>query len=268
MRNSCPGIEFTDYCIQSTIDQIRSESGEARRRLVAHAVGTPLPFNLSLPEGLPQELARGLEEAIVFRDLTPGARLVEEEIASRFDISRSPVREAFRILETRGLVLREARRGSRVADLSRRDLDEVYACRVELEGLAAAQAALARSPADLDSLDERLEALTVARDRASPRGFLRASMALSRAIHEASHNRTLIRLLSTLEPQAMRYRYVAYVRAESLMDASLEGNGAVAEAIHTGDCEAASAATRRMIRNAWTVVGRVFDEGDAAEPAA
>ena len=130
-----------------------------------------------------------------------------------------------------------------MADLSRRDLDEVYACRIELEGLAAAQAARARSPADLDSLDERLEALTVARDRASPRDFLRASMALSRAIHEASHNRTLIRLLSTLEPQAMRYRYVAYVRAESLMDASLEGNGAVAESIHTGDCEAASAAT-------------------------
>ena len=231
-------------------------------------MNTPPAFNLSLPEGLPQELARGLQEAIVFRDLTPGARLVEEEVASRFAISRSPVREAFRILETRGLVRREARRGSRVAELSRRDLDEVYACRLELEGLAAAQAAHARSPADLDSLDEGIEALATARERGDPRSFLRASMALSRTIHEASHNRTLIRLLSTLEPQAMRYRFVAYARAESLMDASIEGNAAVAESIHTGDREAASAATTRMIRNAWTVVGRVFDEGGAAEPAA
>ena len=103
---------------------------------------------------------------------------------------------------------------------------------------------------------------------ATHESFLRASMALSRTIHEASHNRTLIRLLSTLEPQAMRYRFVAYARAESLMDASIEGNAAVAESIHTGDREAASAATTRMIRNAWTVVGRVFDEGGAAEPAA
>ena len=231
-------------------------------------MGTPLAFNLTLPEGLPQELARGLEDAIVFRDLKPGARLVEEEIASRFAISRSPVREAMRVLEARGLVLREARRGSRVTELSRRDLDEVYSCRVELEGLAADAAAGARSPADLDCLDKELEALTAAREHGSPRGFLRASMALSRAIHEASHNRTLIRLLSTLEPQAMRYRFVAYVGAESLMDASLEGNGAVAASIHTGDCEAASAATRCMIRNAWTIVGRVFDEDDVAESAA
>ena len=223
-------------------------------------MGTPLEFDLALPEGLPQELARGLEDAIVFRDLMPGARLVEEEIAARFAISRSPVREAIRILETRGLVLREARRGSRVTDLSPRDLNEVYACRVELEGLAAAEAAGARSPADLDHLDERLEALTAARAGGDPRGFLRASMALSRAVHEASHNRTLIRLLSTLEPQAMRYRFVAYARAEALMDASLDGNRAVAASIRAGDREAASAATAHMIRNAWTIIGRVFDD--------
>ena len=231
-------------------------------------MSTPLALNLSLPEGLPQELARGLEDAIVFRDLAPGARLVEEEIATRFAISRSPVREAIRILETRGLVLREARRGSRVTELSRRDLDEVYACRIELEGLAAAAAAGVRNPADLERLDERIESLAAARKHGSERGFLRASMALSRAIHEASHNRTLIRLLSTLEPQAMRYRFLAYARAASLMDASLEGNRTVAAAIHAGDGDTASAATRRMIRHAWSVIGRVVDEERIVEPAA
>ena len=231
-------------------------------------MSTSLDFDLSLPEGLPQELARGLEGAIVFGDLAPGARLVEEEIASRFTISRSPVREAIRILEARGLVLREARRGSRVTELGRSDLDEVYACRVELEGLAAAAAAGARSEADLDHLDERLEWLAVARNQGGTRGFLRASMALSRAIHEASHNRTLIRLLSTLEPQAMRYRFLAYARAEALMDASIEGNRAVAAAIRAGDRRGASAATRRMIRNAWATIGRVVDDTGAEEPRA
>ena len=226
-------------------------------------MGTPLAFDLSLPDGLPQELARGLEDAIVFGDLAPGARLVEEEIATRFAISRSPVREAIRILEVRGLVRREARRGSSVTELGRNDLDEVYACRVELEGLAAAEAAGACRPADLDHLDERLKWLAAAREHGGTRGFLRASMALSRAIHEASHNRTLIRLLSTLEPQAMRYRFLAYARAGELMDASIEGNRAVAAAIHAGDRRGASAATRRMIRSAWTVIGRVVDAGDA-----
>ena len=231
-------------------------------------MSTPLALDLSLPEGLPQELARGLEDAIVFRDLAPGARLVEEEIATRFAISRSPVREAIRILEARGLVLREARRGSRVTELSRHDLDEVYACRIELEGLAAAAAAGMRGPADRERLDERIEWLAAAREHGDDREFLRASMALSRAIHEASHNRTLIRLLSTLEPQAMRYRFLAYARAAELMDASLEGNRAVATAIHAGDGDTAGAATKRMIRHAWSIIGPVVDDEDAVEPAA
>ena len=222
------------YCIQSTVDHVQDSFDGGRRRAGAHAVSTPLALDLSLPEGLPQELARGLEDAIVFRDLAPGARLVEEEIATRFAISRSPVREAIRILEARGLVLREARRGSRVTALSRHDLDEVYACRIELEGLAAAAAAGMRGPADRERLDERIEWLAAAREHRDDREFLRASMALSRAIHEASHNRTLIRLLSTLEPQAMRYRFLAYARAAELMDASLEGNRAVAAASPCG----------------------------------
>ena len=231
----------------------------------ANTVDTLLALEHSLPEGLPQELARVLEDAIVFRDLTPGARLVEEEIVTRFAVSRSPVREAVRILEARGLVRREARRGSRVTELSRHDLDEVYACRIELEGLAAAGAAGGSSPEDLDLMDARLDWLAVAREHAGAGGFLRASMAMSHAIHAASRNRTLIRLLSTLKPQAMRYRFLAYSRAEALMDASIEGNRAVVAAIHSGDRKAASASTKRRIRHSWTIIGRVVDEDDAAE---
>ena len=90
-------------------------------------------------------------------------------------------------------------------------------------------------------------------------------MAMSRAIYAASHNRTLIRLLSSLEPQAMRYRFLAYARTEALMDASIEGNRAVVAAIHSGDRNAASAATKRMIRHSWTIIGCVVDEYDAAQ---
>ena len=71
----------------------------------------------------------------------PGSRLFEEELVEQFNISRSPIREALKILEHDGLVLIEPRRGARVAQLSITDLDEVYATRVALESLAAAQAA-------------------------------------------------------------------------------------------------------------------------------
>ncbi len=95
----------------------------------------------NLSRAIPEGLAALLEEEIIFGRLPPSMRLTEEEVALRYGVSRSPVREALRLLERDGLVLREARRGIWVAPLSIKDFDEVYACRIELEGLAAEGAA-------------------------------------------------------------------------------------------------------------------------------
>ncbi len=87
------------------------------------------------------EIARILSDRIVFLATGAGLRIHEEEVGAAFGVSRSPVREVFRMLEADGLVVRAARKGVSVAPMSRRDLDEVYACRVGLEGVAAAEAA-------------------------------------------------------------------------------------------------------------------------------
>ncbi len=100
----------------------------------------PIPCHGRSPRGL----AALLEQEIIFGRLPPSARLTEEEVALRYGVSRSPVREALRLLERDGLVLREARRGIWVAPLSLKDFDEIYACRIELEGLAADGAARSR----------------------------------------------------------------------------------------------------------------------------
>src|SRR5512133_803039 len=63
---------------------------------------------------MPQVLAEALESAIVFGELAPGERIIEEEIAARYDVSRSPVRDALRRLEAGGLVVRADHRGARV----------------------------------------------------------------------------------------------------------------------------------------------------------
>ena len=94
-----------------------------------------------IPDVLAKELARFLQDKIVYGELAPGTRLIEEDIVRRYNVSRSPVREAFRILEQDGLLVRDRRRGVRVGLLSVTDLDEIYACRLPLEGLAAEEAA-------------------------------------------------------------------------------------------------------------------------------
>ena len=93
------------------------------------------------PSLIATEIAQILSDQIVYLQIAPGARIHEEEVGENFGVSRSPVREVFRMLEADGLVIRAARKGVRVTPMSRRDLDEVYACRSGLEGVAAAQAA-------------------------------------------------------------------------------------------------------------------------------
>ena len=101
--------------------------------------------SFAVPDVIAKELTRFLEDQIIFGNLLPGERLVEEDIVRRHDVSRSPVRESFRMLEQDGLVVRESRKGVWVSPIDLRDLDEVYICRLTLESLAAEVAATSRT---------------------------------------------------------------------------------------------------------------------------
>ena len=162
---------------------------------------------------MPQVLAEALESAIVFGELAPGGRIIEEEIAARYDVSRSPVRDALRRLEADGLVVRADHRGARVTPISRCDLDEVYLCRIELEGLAAQQAAKRWQPPIDACFREKLAARCAPRSRrTTSSAYFLANVGFTDAVHRASGNATLQRLLKSIGKQALRYRYLAYQR--------------------------------------------------------
>lgn len=203
------------------------------------------------PERLPRELARDLEAGIIYCEFEPGTRLIEEEIAARYNVSRSPVREAFRELEHDGLIVRGVKGGVRVTAPSVADLNEVYACRVALECLAAEEAASSRSAQDLEVLRRIFAEMAEARGRNDVRGYFKLNVALTAAIHSATKNQTLIRLLAIIDKQAQRYRYMAYVRSPELMDLSLEGNRSIVEAIAAGKRKPARNITARLIRGSW-----------------
>ena len=161
---------------------------------------------------MPQVLAEALESAIVFGELAPGGRIIEEEIAARYDVSRSPVRDALRRLEADGLVVRADHRGARVTPISRSDLDEVYLCRIELEGLAAQQAAKRWQPPIDASFLEKLGEMRAAFKASDIKRYFLANVGFTDAVHRASGNATLQRLLKSIGKQALRYRYLAYNR--------------------------------------------------------
>ncbi len=219
----------------------------------------PLTEVFQIPTVIGHSLARTLADRIIYLDLQPGARLGEDEICQEYHVSRSPVREAFRALEADGLIVRSVRRGVRVTPMGRRDLREVYTCRVMLEGLAAREAATNATAEDLARLRSLIDAMMQALKRRQSRPFFDSNVAFTRAIHESSANATLIRIVAGIEKQALRYRYLAHSQTPEMREISFEGHKSVFEAVVRGDAAAAEKAGQASMRNAHAVILKVVE---------
>lgn len=215
-------------------------------------MATDPPFAFPAPALIAEDLASALADQIIFGDLKPGQRLTEEWVEGWAGVSRSPIREAFRLLEHEGLVTREARRGVTVSPVSIEDLDEVYSCRIVLEGLAAELAATHATSEHHKKLRDCLEAMTKAASKGNPRDYFRASVAFSVTIHTASGNSTLRRLLSGVEKRGALYRYMVYEKSPIFTAQSVTGGGEVLDAILNRDAARAKKITQDLIRTAWT----------------
>jgi len=214
-----------------------------------HGLRTVAEFHV--PNIIAKELVRALEDEIIFGELPPGVRIVEEELVARFKVSRSPVREALRVLEQDGLVTRELRRGVRVSGVSLADLDEVYSCRIPLEGLAAELAARNRSEDSLTAIRAEFANMRKAFNAGTLKDFFRCNVDLSEAIYHAGGSRTLKRLLGTISSQALRYRYMAYRHAPEMKQVSVEANNEIIKAIAHQRPRDARRLTDAVIQRSW-----------------
>jgi DNA-binding GntR family transcriptional regulator len=209
---------------------------------------------------MPDQLEQALESAIVFGEMVPGARVIEEEIAERYKVSRSPVREALRRLEGDGLLVRDDRRGMRITPMSRRDLDEVYVCRVALEGIAASEAAARYNEKMEKSLNDALLDLEKTFAERDIKSYFIANVAFTRVIHQAAGSPTLVRLLSGIGKQALRYRFRAYQLFPDLMTVSVEGSRDIVDMIVARDADGAKRVTERLIERSWRALRDCIDE--------
>lgn len=150
----------------------------------------------------------------------PGDRLVESELADRFGVSRTPVREALQRLETQSLLVRDGR-SLIVASLDHNQMAELYVVRGALEGLAARLAARHANTEEVRVLREMVEADDALKDR--PAALARANRRFHRQIHLASHNRFLVQQLDLV------HRSMALMATSSL---AVEGRGAIAQSEH------------------------------------
>ena len=196
-------------------------------------------------------------EAIDEGEFPPGARLLETDLAARFGVSRTPVREALRRLETQGVVTHEPRKGAVVATLDYDQLGELYAVREVMEGLAARLAARHASPAEIQLLREM-----IAEDRKinDPKAQSQANKRFHRQLHLTSHNRYLIQTLDPVRRSLALLGNTTF-SAPGRIDSSNEEHEIIVDAIEARDENAAEDAARRHIIAAYSVRLRL----DAAE---
>lgn len=177
----------------------------------------------------------------------PGDRLVESELAERFGVSRTPIREALQRLETQSLLSRDGR-SLIVASLDHNQLAELYVVRAELEGLAARLAARHATIEEVRVLRDM-----VAADRRlvnDPAALSRANKRFHKQIHLASHNRFLVRQLDLVH-RSMALLATTSLAAEGRGDEALDEHSAIVEAVARGDDEAAAAALKAHISHAF-----------------
>ena len=178
---------------------------------------------------------------------SPGDRLVESELAERFGMSRTPIREALQRLETQSLLTRDGR-SLIVASLDHNQLSELYVVRSTLEGLAVRLAAKHSTEEEISVLFAMIEA-----DREilnDPAKLSRANRRFHEQIHRASHNMFLIKQLGMVH-QSMALMASTSLAAEGRGERALDEHYEIVKAIQDGDGKRAEEALQTHLSKAF-----------------
>ena len=179
----------------------------------------------------------------------PGSRLVESELAERFGVSRTPIREALQRLETQGLLSRDGR-SLIVASLDHDQMAQLYIVRAELEGLAARLAAQHAAAEEIKVLQEMVAADQALLD--DPSALSRANRRFHKQIHLASHNKYLVQQLDLVH-RSMALMATTSLAAEGRSPVALEEHAAIVSAIAERDGERAARMLKDHLSTAFEV---------------
>ena len=212
-------------------------------------------------KSLAEHIVEDLERRIISRTLKPGQRIIEESLCKTFGVSRSPVREAFQILESQGFVVREPRKGISVAKILPQEAEDIYRIRAGLEGLSLSLAVQKQTP----ELLKKLKNLNARMIRASAKKNGKTYDSLNQKFHEmivsACGNQRLAQLIRNFDKQTMRYR-LAIVSSPGWMENSTRIHKALIAAFEAGDADAAERIRKNSILGQIRQFPEIFKNGE------
>jgi len=216
-------------------------------------------FSSSAPAPLTERVYRQLESDILGGRYAPGTSLVELSLSSELGVSRTPVREALKMLEQHGLVSMQPHRGTVVLGVRGEDLRDIYEIRMRTEGLAARRTAERIGDGELRELTTIVELQEFYLSKNGTENLQELDSRFHERIFEYCGSRMLCHMLTELHHTIQRYRALSL---------SVDGRGARAIAEHRGILEAIAAhdgeeterRTEAHIRSAWENLRGVVSE--------
>lgn len=212
------------------------------------------PIKLDSYQPLREVVCETLREAIRGGVLKPGERLMEIQLAEELGVSRTPVREAIRKLELEGYVIMMPRRGTYVANLSIRDVNEVFEIRTTLDSLASGLAAERITDEELERLERLLVLIGEYIEQNDMEKIVETDMEFHDILYQASRNARLVGIIYNLREQLTRFRSTSMSYPGRLKE-TLEEHIRIVEAIAQGNVELAQkAAEEHMEKSEQTLL--------------
>ncbi|MFR4352986.1 MAG: GntR family transcriptional regulator [Roseburia sp.] len=200
-----------------------------------------------------------LREAILKGELKPGERLMELQLAAKLGVSRTPIREAIRMLEQEGLAVTIPRKGAEVAKMTEKDMEDVLQIRDALDELAATIACEQISEEELSHLRETMYEFEKSTKTGDVKRIAEADVQFHDIIYKATGNPKLVILLNNLREQMYRYR-VEYLKDEKNYPMLVKEHCEIVEGLSNKDKEKLTAAMHKHVENQAMAVKAIIRE--------
>jgi len=216
---------------------------------------------------LSQQVASRIRDMIVLDELRPGARLRERQLAEELKVSRTPLREALKILSTEGLVVLSPNRGAEVSGFSAVDIGEklqVLAALERLAGELACKQASDEAIAEIRALHFEMLAAYSRQDR---KAYFRANQKIHRGLVRASNNNALIETHDRLNTQLYRVRYLSNLR-NARWSTAIDEHQAILEALEARDAAKLGRLMFEHLGSTWFNFSEIKDDPRLVPPQA
>jgi len=157
------------------------------------------------------ELSDRLRELIVSGDLAPGSKVPEQRLAEKFGVSRTPLREALKVLASEGLITLTPNRGARISELSLEDLEEAFPVMGALEALSGEMACERITDEEIAAIRQLHDRMIIHYHAGEMPQYFRCNQEIHKKILEAADNVMLSNIYRSLSGRVHRARYVATI---------------------------------------------------------